>query len=506
MDGFMATAVIRWLEELEGPESPHVPIVALTAYALSSDRVRCLETGMDDYLTKPVGRSALLKAVRNHQAYQTSCKSVADLRQHTFAMKLYADRLCYVATTVLHAMENNRPSVAAMEASHLCALCMIPPLIKSREKASQLVKDCSALAKEGAVIGPKLLADATELLNSITTTMQSMLPPSVNDDQRKPTSAHTTPLPVPPSAPAVATEKSPAPEHASIQKPAVDLRAAVDNIGGDRDMALRLLTKFRDHAKPTLTVFQDALKANNIDVIWREAHSLKGSSGYVAANDLRSAAMALQHAADCILKGAQPDTPLPVLVTRVTDELKRVEAAIHSIVNSSSQESTAQDSSRAPKPALEGHCAKGTQESGSPAVTSHSPATSASAGNVPKKEDAELAVINWKEALEHFGGEESILLRLLSKFRDRAGLTLETLRAALSKGDMDALRREAHSLSGSCAYIAATRLQKAANALQMAADQALTSSSGAELAHAQLKNVEEEQQRLLHAIASKMQS
>jgi signal transduction histidine kinase/DNA-binding response OmpR family regulator len=62
MDGFEATRRIR---ELETSSGAHVPIVAMTAYAMSGDRERCLAAGMDGYIAKPVSLEALQQAIAN---------------------------------------------------------------------------------------------------------------------------------------------------------------------------------------------------------------------------------------------------------------------------------------------------------------------------------------------------------------------------------------------------------------------------------------------------------
>jgi len=69
MDGYQATRAIRKHEQKRASAergTSRMPIIALTAHAIKGDREKCLEAGMDDYITKPLDFDRLLKVIGNH--------------------------------------------------------------------------------------------------------------------------------------------------------------------------------------------------------------------------------------------------------------------------------------------------------------------------------------------------------------------------------------------------------------------------------------------------------
>ena len=60
LDGFEATKLIREREKHTGK---HIPIIALTARAMQDDRKKCLDAGMDGYVSKPIDRKKLVEEI-----------------------------------------------------------------------------------------------------------------------------------------------------------------------------------------------------------------------------------------------------------------------------------------------------------------------------------------------------------------------------------------------------------------------------------------------------------
>ena len=62
MNGFEATAAIRLKERATGE---HIQIIALTAHAMKGDNDRCLQAGMDGYISKPIHTDELFATIES---------------------------------------------------------------------------------------------------------------------------------------------------------------------------------------------------------------------------------------------------------------------------------------------------------------------------------------------------------------------------------------------------------------------------------------------------------
>lgn len=72
LNGWQATERIR-----KRPETRHIPIIALTAYALSEDRYRALNIGCDDFEAKPIDFDRLIRKIEKLLAESSRQKETA---------------------------------------------------------------------------------------------------------------------------------------------------------------------------------------------------------------------------------------------------------------------------------------------------------------------------------------------------------------------------------------------------------------------------------------------
>ena len=124
LSGFDATARIR---EEETRVGGHIPIVALTAHAMTGDREKCLAAGMDTYVSKPVGAELLAQAMRDalRQGVKPPDRLLADidLAHLTPAPErlpsAQADRLLHRLTAAIAARDSQGVLVSLLDFKEL---------------------------------------------------------------------------------------------------------------------------------------------------------------------------------------------------------------------------------------------------------------------------------------------------------------------------------------------------------------------------------------------------
>jgi polar amino acid transport system substrate-binding protein len=147
MDGFEATRVIR-LNEQGGRRRP---IIAMTANAMQGDRERCLEAGMDDYISKPISPQQLNTVLARWVAQEDTAEAAVDQFDYAYLEELFGDK-----SSACELLEAFHASTAEL-------LARLPQAIEQRQAAS-----ASSMAHEikgtCANLGLKLMARQAEIV------------------------------------------------------------------------------------------------------------------------------------------------------------------------------------------------------------------------------------------------------------------------------------------------------------------------------------------------------
>ena len=66
VDGYTATRLLKG-----DARTRHIPVIAVTAHAMEEERLRCLDAGFTDFLSKPVYRNELIDKILRHRLAST---------------------------------------------------------------------------------------------------------------------------------------------------------------------------------------------------------------------------------------------------------------------------------------------------------------------------------------------------------------------------------------------------------------------------------------------------
>jgi two-component system sensor histidine kinase/response regulator len=178
MNGFEATRAIRKREESSGS---HVPIIAMTAHAMTGDRDKCLEAGMDDYVSKPVSSEELFATIEKYVG-ETSAVGAptqqgtpvdrtklmermgGDMELLEELFTIFSEESTKLLNKIKEAVANNRCDVLQKEAHTLKGSVGNFEATQAAEAALRLEK----MGRDGNLAGaPEALADLERELSHV---------------------------------------------------------------------------------------------------------------------------------------------------------------------------------------------------------------------------------------------------------------------------------------------------------------------------------------------------
>jgi signal transduction histidine kinase/DNA-binding response OmpR family regulator/HPt (histidine-containing phosphotransfer) domain-containing protein len=307
LDGYSATR--RW-REIESGQSPgrRLPIVAMTANAMAGDRQRCLDAGMDDYLSKPVSRDQLDAVLRRWLR-------AAPVRN---APRASADMPAPAAAAA--APSAPAPQPAPVQAP-VPAPARNPVPTPTPASAAAPVAGLAASAASQAPL-PAAIPARPEV--SMAPDMPIFVPP-------------TAAAPAPPADPVPAGEAPSAqPPPPPVLEP--EMLDELREIAGDEAKAI--VSLFLEDAPRLIRLMEQASAIPDMEVMREAAHALKSSSANVGA-------LALSAAAKRIELGARANAleRPAVAVALLIAEYARARVALQGWLSTSASAAPAQSSS-----------------------------------------------------------------------------------------------------------------------------------------------------------------
>jgi CheY-like chemotaxis protein len=256
MDGLEATGKIRSLPD----ENRCTPIIAMTAHAMKGDRERCLQAGMDDYVTKPLRPDELFKMIARWVHPESTVELSAE-RQNA-----------------------SRGPGWLQPADQLSCSGEDLALLRGFSLAGTALESVDLDDAEGEAGLPMAPANVSGQNGNGHPEANTTTRPAATGTDWNSTHGLTCFC----SAPACSQSEAGAP---------LDLTACLPRFGGEVDFFLQMLDEFVDHLPARIVELQAALAAGEALAVQGLAHNLKGVAANFEASAIRSLAHQLEQQA-----------------------------------------------------------------------------------------------------------------------------------------------------------------------------------------------------------------
>jgi two-component system, sensor histidine kinase and response regulator len=288
MDGFEATRQIRQNETGE----THIPVIAMTAHAMKGDRERCLEAGMDDYLSKPLDSQKLLSVI---EYWTQERRAWQDASRQEPALPDISSGAPTSTTPIDQVVEPDELAVALAESSPVEVLENSPPVeLLSEHQPAAIASGSSELDSTELFQPQHSLSEAGEDWDELINFSFSDLEIDYDGDggadfgldvKPKPTLEVTQedpnlPVPAvqaPPMDPEQASPPADDPDFNWAFSP-LDMESALPRFGNSQPFFAELLEDFIDHLRERHFEMVQAHAEGDAGRLASLGHQIKGSA------------------------------------------------------------------------------------------------------------------------------------------------------------------------------------------------------------------------------------
>lgn len=334
MDGYEATRRIRLMEGEKG----RVPIVAMTAYAMQSDREKCLAAGMSDYTSKPINQNAIRQILKKY------CNNYNDAKRAAILKILLVEEEAEFLKQHHDAIRKLYPGARIRTASDGVDACVLlgsflPDLVVTNLNMPSLdgivfiryIRDHERYAHTRIIIATNLPETDPQVQEVRRLGVEVVIPRPfrldnladtftrvVIDDPSIKQTDKTTSAAVLPS---LARESEEDDETLALNPEVLHLA-----VGDDLDAILEIVSSYMQTLPKQVQKLENAITAGDLKLIERSAHSIKGGAANLGGERLRKIASEIEHAAVngameiCMSKSKQVQKELKMLMKAIEKE------------------------------------------------------------------------------------------------------------------------------------------------------------------------------------------